>query len=877
MAASSAWYPYQCDDYDTPAHPVFPHMPAPMSPWRPARQGRKLSPTWFATATALGSVLATPAGASDGVPATPAIRSAAPAGFDQLLAPQHGVVDVWFGGKRVGQVEAVFAPGEFRFVDAAALLPLLPDVTDRARVGAALAGQLDPHAARACTGGEVPECGRLEPEVAGVIFDAARFRVDIFVNPKLRAVQAVAAPRYLPRPAPGLSLVDAIGATIAGSTGDKPVYNIENRAIIGDGAARLRSDLSWTSGYGLRSDVLAAELDRHDLRYTAGSFWAPGVELTGRRKMLGLGVETQLDTRLDRELIQGSPLIVFLQQRAQVDIFRDGRLLVSHIYEAGNQSLDTSSLPDGSYDVVLRIAEADGTHREERRFYSKMRRIAPLGRALVAAYVGLLTHERAGAIIGTPGAPFLGASYARRLRPSLALDATVMATDHRAIGQLGADLLTRPARLRVAALAGSNGDVGVLAQLSSTGRGPLSINFDLRAISSRRGGALFPDSGEVLAGLGPNNGGSALSALATGSHVQFAGSMNYRLGAAQLGLLGVYHRQAGQRAFYSVGPSIRWPFLRRGGLEVSFNGDFAVSEHARTGFAGFSIRRLSGRSSIGASAGGRGASGGDLHGGAVAAVDATWQREGVLDGALDAGAGLAHDPDGTTATGHATLRAPRGSASIDLAHRFDGASATQYGVALHTGFASGGGRVDLHDGDGETSAVFVKLDHAPADARFDVLVDDTPRAVVGGGRAAVIALPAYRRYDIRLRARDGEMLHYDGAPRTVSLYPGNVATLGWSAQRVAALFGRALWPDGKPVADADVSAAGGIARTDGNGYFLITAAPDGTLAIAAPGGRGCRVKLGGITPVEGYAAFGDVICHPTNPPAIIAALSPEKK
>jgi hypothetical protein len=590
--------------------------------------------------------------------------------------------------------------------------------------------------------------------------------------------------------------------------------------------------------------------------------------------MLGVAIETQLDTRLDRELIQGSPLIVFLQQRAQVDIFRDGRLLVSRIYDAGNQSLDTSSLPDGSYDVVLRITEADGTHREERRFYSKMRRIAPLGRPLVAAYVGMLTRERAGAIIGTPGAPFLAASYARRLRPSLALDATVMTTDHRAIGQVGADLLTRPARLRVAALAGSNGDVGVLAQLSSTGRGPLSINFDLRAISSRRGGALFPDSGrDTPAAFNPNNGESALSALATGSYVQFAGSMNYRLGAAQLGLLGVYHREAGQRAFFTVGPSIRWPFLRRGGLEVSFSGDFAVSEHARTGFAGFSIRRLSGRSSIGASVGGRGASGDGPRGGAVAAVDATWQRE-MLGGAFDAGAGLAHDPDGTTATGHAMLRAPRGSASIDLAHRFDGAAGTQYGVALRTGFATGGGRVELRDGDGETSAVFVRLDHAPADARFDVMVDDTPRAVVGGGRMAAIALPAYRRYDIRLRARDGGMLHYDGAPRTVSLYPGNVATLGWSATRVAALFGRALWPGGKPVANADVSAPGGIARTDAQGYFLITAAADGVLAIAAPDGRGCHVRLGGIVPVEGYAAIGDVTCRPA---PILAALSPEKK
>ncbi|HSI19736.1 MAG TPA: hypothetical protein VK980_18355, partial [Sphingomonas sp.] len=116
MTASSACYPYHYDDYEAPPRPVFPPVPQHPPAWRPVRHGRKLSPAWFATATALGGVLGAPAGASDGAPPTPAIRAAAPAGFDQLLAPQHGVVDVWFGGKRVGQAEAVFAPGEFRFV-----------------------------------------------------------------------------------------------------------------------------------------------------------------------------------------------------------------------------------------------------------------------------------------------------------------------------------------------------------------------------------------------------------------------------------------------------------------------------------------------------------------------------------------------------------------------------------------------------------------------------------------------------------------------------------------------------------------------------------------------------------------------------------------
>ena len=542
---------------------------------------------------------------NSGAAGTRTIRAAAPAGFDHLLAPQRGVVDVYFGGRRVGQAEAVFSPGAFRFVHVAAVISLLRDIVDRVSVGLALSEPLDPNASRVCTAGDVSDCGRLDPPVAGVIFDAARFRVDIFVNPRLRVVQTVGAERYLPKPAAGVSLIDAVGVTVAGTGRNAPIYNVENRAIIGDGAFRVRSDLSWTSGYGLRADVLAAELDKHDIRYAAGSLWAPGVELTGRRKMLGVSIETQLDTRLDRDLILGVPLVVFLQQRAQVDILREGRLLVSRIYEAGNQSLDTSGLPDGSYDIVLRIQEADGTRREERRFYSKLRRIAPLGRPLIGFYAGVLTGGGNGRSIATVGVPFFEAAYAYRLRPSIALDATLLTTDRHVLLQLGGNILTRLAQLRIAALAGANGDVGLLAQFSSAGRGPLAVNFDVRAVSTRKGGPLLPDGADYAPAYD-----SATGNLESGSYVQFSGNVSYRLGAAELGLLAVYHRAAGHAAFYSAGPSIRWPFLRRGGVEMAFSANFAVTETSRSGFAGFGFRRLLGRSSIGATAGGRITSGG---------------------------------------------------------------------------------------------------------------------------------------------------------------------------------------------------------------------------------------------------------------------------
>ena len=60
-------------------------------------------------------------------------------------------------------------------------------------------------------------------------------------------------------------------------------------------------------------------------------------------------------------------------ERLIEDIVTANRIL------AGNNVLDTSGLPDGSYALVLRIHEAGGAVREERRFFVRNAQIAPVG------------------------------------------------------------------------------------------------------------------------------------------------------------------------------------------------------------------------------------------------------------------------------------------------------------------------------------------------------------------------------------------------------------------------------------------------------------------------------------------------------------------
>ncbi|NPB48430.1 CS1-pili formation C-terminal domain-containing protein, partial [Shigella sonnei] len=64
-----------------------------------------------------------------------------------------------------------------------------------------------------------------------------------------------------------------------------------------------------------------------------------------------------------------------------------------------------------------------------------------------------------------------------------------------------------------------------------------------------------------------------------------------------------------------------------------------------------------------------------------------------------------------------------------------------------------------------------------------------------------------------------DLVSFDAQTRSVDVYPGTVAVLDWKADRVLAMFGRLVGPDGSPIANADIVTDGAIAATDMRGYF----------------------------------------------------------
>ena len=798
-------------------------------------------------------MIGAPAYASEGSRLT----MAAPPGFEDLAAERQLLLDVWFGGRKLGEARVRVAPGLLTFEDPAAVAALVPEVARPLELRQALEGALETNVSRLCGASREKGCGSIEPLAAGVILDEERFRVDLFVNPALLETPDQASDAYLDRPGAAPSLISLFGATLSGSNRGDQSWHVQNRTIAAVGSLRVRSDMSLSSGTGVTIDNLAAEKDLKDWRYIAGIFWAPGTELVGRRRIAGIGATTQLDTLQDRDALSATPLLLALQHQARVELLVDGRLVSSRIYPAGNRLVDTEALPGGSYEVLLRIQEDGLPVRIERRFFSRGTLMAPLGRPQFAAFAGILPSAGPGLSLDHGDAFYqLSASY--RVAPRIGLDASVLGTGRKAILDGGVVWQSGLAQVRLSALLSSSLDYGASIRASSSGKGPLAFSFDLRTIKSRDGRPLMP----VASSRGTFSEDPEAGFGDRGSYTQAIGVASYRLGDANFRLTGLYRRGGTEDSTYSIGASVDMPVIRTGRWDIVVQANVRKSEHELASFLGVRFLLNRGELALSGSAGTihqSGRPGDDER--LVGEAQLAWARTLANEGQLSTDAAIGRDSDGSYARASAYARTPLVNARADLLHQFGDLATTQYAATLESGFVMSGHGVGMSGREMNDSAVEVSADGIAPGQRFELLVDEVARGTVGADRTTRVFLQPYRSYHIRLRPLGAQAASFDTAARQVTLYPGSVAALHWDVTPLFVLFGQAVDGLGRPVANAEIKGAFGIGRSDGEGYFQIETRSGDVLGFEPASAPACAVTVGKARQRDGYVSGGKVQCR----------------
>lgn len=778
-----------------------------------------------------------------------------PPGFEALLEPQLTLADVFFGGRKVGSVMVIYTPDKVEFQAPETIVNALPDLIEPLRVLQSLSGALDPNSAFACGFRGNNACGRLDPipEVAGVIWDESRFRLDVFVNPEQLAVRGANIGKYLPPSSAEWSMMQTLYAALSGSF-EQPDenYSLSGVNTISFRENRLVTDINVANDR-FSIDELTVERDFEGLSYRGGYFNGDSSFLSfgTTNSVRGVSIGTSIDTRTDLRQSSGNSIEVFLATRSLVSIYKDGRLISSRNYDSGNQELDTTALPGGSYDIDIRIVDASGRETVETRFYVKSNQLPPLDEPNWYVELGQPTRINRDEVFREVNDGYLAkAGYLTRLSDTTAIGGGVIANNNQKALEIDFFSLNRGLQVDLSGIYADDGGYGfnLVGQLNWS---TWTVSANYREIDNSK----FDDQGGSITSvdtvLGTSIRQSTLNVTKNTDYGYFSvqARQNERDGQARTEAL-TFRYSAPVWRFWDSDLStqfeytqddsdwlallsVNWRF-NRGRWNLNLKPEYqanyidSIDEQLNDGFF---------------------------------EANANWSDQDLFmsDLRVYSSAYKRGNFEGASIEYDHQLRYGRARAQVER-RKVNGVNSDNVNLNASTSFIVTDQGVAMGGQQQSQSAVVVNLEGEAAGVWFDVLVDRRPVAYAVPGASTVVTLRPFETYTIELRPRGNGFADLEGDIRTVTLYPGNVVDLDWSVEAATIVFGQVLLPDGTPVANALIEGIKGFASTDDYGLFQLELASSVSALEFVTRDYRCSVDVPEFESSGGVASLGTMVC-----------------
>lgn len=760
------------------------------------------------------------------------VTQGAPEGFERLAEPRPTFVNLYYSGDLLGRFPAHFTPTHLQFDTPDAVLQALEDVKPTAALREALAAPLPANAHALCKPRR-PGCGQLAPDAAGVIFDETTLAAELFVANPYRRLQG-SGERYLPVPkdAP-FSSVHAFTGAVAGTDNDI-YFNGTANGIYSLGEARLTTQSSL-SNEGLRFDTAAASIEREGWEASAGLFRSRPMQLIADRDIAGVSFTSSTRTLRDKYKSAGNDIILYLPRRAYVSLYREGRLYSARAYEAGNQVIDTSELPDGAYNVTLRIQESGGDLREEQRFFAKSGDMPASGEPVYYLQAGVIREPAAAddTIPRFTGDPLLRAGYGARIGDNTGAGIGLLGLRDRAALEANAFWLGEGMQLSAAAMASSKGDAGVQATYIYTDE-RLSATFDAR---------------KVWMSSGPMAGYDMLVSDIT----QATAIVAYALHSdVSVGARASYSAYDGYETM-TAGPYAEWRIWQENESMFGLSASVARTDGENEGNLLLSFTHRFGE----ANDYGLSSTLGHGYGGMSRGINGTTRVfHERIDGpeTLRLGGGMSADTRSQTLSADADWRGRMGQLQGSIQRSFGDAQAFGYAANVAINAAQQGGNLHIGGNANERSAIVVTAS-GDADSELRILVNDAELGRVAPGASQAVYLSPYQSYRVRVVPTKPELLAYDTAERKVTLYPGNVVDMHYKLDRFHVVSARIVRADGTSLSDALLEGSNQAVSTDAKGYLQAEIRASRRSFVLEKDGVRCRVRLPAIDAKNGVLLY----------------------
>lgn len=788
-----------------------------------------------------------------------------PAGFEQLVEPQLTAVDVFYGGRLLLTTIAEYTPTSVRFLKPEQVVSAISNVRDPAALTEYLATTQDSNSDKLCKYEGQPLCGKLMPETAGVIFDVQRFRVSLFVNPSLLDAAQRDDPRYLTPPENDrLTLVQNFSALATGNDQGSDQFTLFGITRAGRMGHYAFADWVSTDQQGLSFDQVGYRHGLVDHEITAGLFEPTTDALRGLRRdlLLGGSVMTSIKRRQDLASIIASPIDLFLALPARVDIFRDGRLVASRFYDAGNQLIDTSTLPTGAYPITLVITDETGVSETREEFFIKSTLLPPPGSPqwfVEAGEVRVRSIEET--LAESVDNTLVRSGYRWRQYDWLGLGVAAAATENEFVGEVSSNYFVSALELGSELFASSQGSWGWGLRGSS--------RIEKATISASAQRNHVQDSADY-----------ATNDYALISPDRWLYSVQASRAVRDNGLLIASYSRIGSEAIGSSrSASLRYihnlPLPRGQGLALSaevadINDDKRVVLSAQWRALSTHWTHTAGVDWVNS----------DLpeNDGFTGRAGTRWRDQDrfVDDIELGVSARLNDDDRNLNIDGTHASQFGRARAQVAMNDNDFGTS-RQYLAGFDSSLVVDDQRKISVGGlpPGEAATV---IDLTDADGTLvDIHVDGQRKQSVRGGYRVPVVLPAYDQYRLSLRDRGTTLLSLDNSPRNIALYPGEAESVNYTIERINIIVSRLYYMREvcsdvtsecykipQILAGVRVKGLKGLTFTDQEGYFQGEIPADTATLQADIDGQPCQIDVSGLEEKNSVLRASRLYCTPVS-------------
>ncbi len=557
----------------------------------------------------------------------------------------------------------------------------------------------------------------------------------------------------------------------------------------------------------------------------------------------GFALESSLTTRRDLDFALGSELELFLDSRSRVEIYKDGRLIESDYYDIGNQVIDTSALPNGAYNIDIRIIDVANQVRTETQFYSKTSRLPPADQPLYFLQFGEIATTNTQALFPeSTGDSIFRAGYSRRLSPALG-------------GALGVSIAEDSSMLE-AGLYNQGLSHEIQAQIAYDSYETSALDLSLRYRFSF--GNFRLSSRKIWESETPINERSQLGS----SVFQNSVSMSFKTAYGNGSVFSRLNEDSTGDSIESYG--IRWSFGRLFGMRgLSAKAEISKNDDADLILFGFNYYFQKDR--------------------LTATINSRLQKETGLDqeGKIEPlgymNVAVTNDPSSAEqyrfslnadyqdeATYEAKLNAKtkRGDARLNSRYshqndnlNFSGNLKTNIGYSAGA-FGFGGNK--------QTKAGYLVRIHGPRSetVEVDVLVDGRKVSTVGLNKTVFVPVSAHRTHELSFVPRGESLMQIRAENTQKTFYPGNVVLVDAKADAIFVGVVQLVDSQDDPVSNAIVQNQPGLAITDQYGFLQVEMISGSSELILKKKGNLCRVDLEKYHVADQIALLGKRVCQP---------------